>query len=334
MSGSHVVYASTGLGVHDRRWIVALENCGFEVEVRVESVGLVEAVSRAVPADAPVLAGPLDTVARLLVGLPRPVIGLSWGYDLQQGHSKAVSLDELRWISDLDGLVVDSPVTRDLAMGLGLPEDRIALIPWGVDLEVFAPDGPSITAADHGFDPESHVVLSLRTHDHLYRTADVIEAFALAAPVDQDLVLVMGADGPLTEDHVARVADLGLGDRVRFMGRVDEGVLPALLRGAGLYVTASETDGTSVTLLQAMACGTRVLASANPGNDWWVINGETGREFAVGDVAALAELMAARTDMTSMAEAALDLVRRQGDWARNRLKLAEVMALGSRPTSA
>jgi glycosyltransferase involved in cell wall biosynthesis len=334
MSGRHVVYASTGLGVHDRRWIAALEDCGFGVEVRVESVGLAEAVSRSFPADAPVLAGPLDTVARLLVGLPRPVIGLSWGYDLQQGHSKAVPLEELGWIRDLDGLVVDSPVTRDLALGLGLPEDRIALIPWGVDLGVFTPDGPSITAADHGFAPESRVVLSLRTHDHLYRTADVLEAFALAASVDRDLVLVMGGDGPLTAEHESRVAELGLGDRVRFTGRVDEGELPALLRGADLYVTASETDGTSVTLLQAMACGTRVLASANPGNDWWIIDGETGREFAVGDVAALAELMAVRTDMTSMAAAALELVRRQGDWARNRLRLAEVMAFGARQKPA
>jgi glycosyltransferase involved in cell wall biosynthesis len=121
---------------------------------------------------------------------------------------------------------------------------------------------------------------------------------------------------------------------VRFTGRVDEGELPALLRGADLYVTASETDGTSVTLLQAMACGTRVLASANPGNEWWIIDGETGREFAVGDVAALAELMAVRTDMTSMAAAALELVRRQGDWARNRLELAEVMAFGARQKPA
>jgi glycosyltransferase involved in cell wall biosynthesis len=334
MSGRHVVYASTGLGVHDRRWIAALEDCGFEVEVRTDGEGLVDVVSGVRPADAPVLAGPLDTVARRLVGLSRPVIGLSWGYDLQQGHSKAAPLDELGWIRDLSGLIVDSPVTRDLAFSLGLPEDRIALIPWGVDLGVFTPDGPSITAASHSFDPESRVVLSLRTHDHLYRTADVLEAFALAASVDRDLVLVMGGDGPLTAEHESRVAELGLGDRVRFTGRVDEGELPALLRGADLYVTASETDGTSVTLLQAMACGTPVLASANPGNEWWVIDGETGREFAVGDVAALAKLMAVRTDMASMAAAALALVRRQGDWSRNRLKLADVMALGSRPTSA
>lgn len=329
MSGSHVVYASTELGIHDRRWIAALEGCGFTVEARTEGQSLVEAVANARPADAPVLAGPLDTVARRLVGLPRPVIGLSWGYDLQQGHSKAVPLDELGWIRDLDGLIVDSPVTRDLAVSLGLPGERIALIPWGVDLEVFIPDAPRVTASDHGFAQGSRVVLSLRTHDHLYRTADVIEAFALAARIARDVVLVMGADGPLTASHVLRVAELGLENRVRFIGRVGEDALPKLLRGADLYVTASETDGSSVTLLQAMACGTPIAASANAGNEWWIIEGETGREFAVGDVTALAQIMAAGSDVSTLTAAALVLVRKHGDWARNRLKLTDVMALGT-----
>lgn len=325
MSIRHAVYASTGLGVHDRRWIAALEACGFTVDVRTDGDALPEAVSGVRPPDAPVLAGPLDTVARRLVGLPRPVIGLSWGYDLQQGHSKAVSLNALGWIRELDGLVVDSPVTRDRAVSLGLPGERIALIPWGVDLEGFTPDGSRATASDHGFDPGSRVVLSLRTHDDLYRTRDVIEAFARAAAQDPELVLVMGGDGPLAADHQARIADLGLADRVRFIGRVDEHELPALLRGADLYVTASETDGSSVTLLQAMACGTPVVASANAGNEWWIAEGKTGREFDVGDVAALAGLMADRSDVTLLAQAALERVRERGDWSKNRMRLREVM---------
>ena len=328
MATKHAVYASSSLGVHDRRWIAALEACGFEIDVRTDGEDLVEAVSDARPADAPVLAGPLDTVARSLVGLPRPVIGLSWGYDLQQGHSKATSLDGLGWIKDLDGLVVDSPVTRDLAMSLGLPGERIALIPWGVDLKVFTPDGARMAAADHGFAPGSRVVLSLRTHDDLYRTHDIIEAFARAAAQKPELVLIMGGDGPLASEHRARVAHLGLADRVRFIGRVDEHELPALLRGADLYVTASETDGSSVTLMQAMACGTPIAASANAGNEWWIVEGETGHEFAVGDVAALADLMTNLSDPSALVAAALERVRKRGDWARNRLKLVEVMSFG------
>ena len=281
------------------------------------------------PLSAPVLAGPLNSVTKSLVGLSRPVIGLSWGYDLQQGHSQAVPLEAMAWLSGLDGLVVDSPVTRDLAIALGLGPERVVLIPWGVDLELFTPDGPAVSAAAHGFAHGSQVVLSLRTHDTIYRTSDVIEAFARAALADPALMLVLGGDGPLTPAHRARVDELGLAPRVRFIGRVDESELPALLRGADLYVTASETDGTSVTLLQAMACGVPVIASRNPGNATWVREGETGQLFDVGDVKELAALMVSGRTNPDVIDTALRLVRSEGDWTRNRMRLLQV--IGERP---
>ena len=324
-----VVYASASNGVHDRRWVEALRACGFEVTVLSASGDLRASVAAFQPLSAPVLAGPLTSVTKSLVGLSRPVIGLSWGYDLQQGHSQAVPLEAMAWLSGLDGLVVDSPVTRDLAIALGLGPERVVLIPWGVDLELFTPDGPAVSAAAHGFAHGSQVVLSLRTHDTIYRTSDVIEAFARAALADPALMLVLGGDGPLTPAHRARVDELGLAPRVRFIGRVDESELPALLRGADLYVTASETDGTSVTLLQAMACGVSVIASRNPGNATWVREGETGQLFDVGDVKELAALMVSGRTNPDVIDTALRLVRSEGDWTGNRMRLLQV--IGERP---
>lgn len=325
MSDQHVIYASASAGIHDQRWVEALRAGGFEVAVMAASADLRASVDVFEPLAAPVLAGPLNDVTKLLLGLSRPVIGLSWGYDLQQGHSQAMPLESLAWISELDGLVVDNPTTRDLAISLGLATERIVLIPWGVDLELFTPTGPAVSAAAHGFASGSRVVLSLRTHDTLYRTSDVIEAFASAALVDPALVLVMGGAGPLTPAHRARVAELGLESRVRFIGWVDEAKLPALLRGAELYVTASEADGTSVTLLQAMACGVPVAASDNPGNDWWIEEGVTGHRFAVGDIATLANLITARSGVLSMTEHAREVVRSRADWMVNRLALREIL---------
>ena len=169
------------------------------------------------------------------------------------------------------------------------------------------------------------MVLSLRTHDTLYRTSDVIEAFARAALVDPALVLVMGGDGPLTPAHRVRVDELNLAARVRFIGRVAESDLPALLRGADLYVTASETDGTSVTLLQAMACGVPVVASRNAGNVTWIREGETGQLFDVGEVDALAGLLGSSSSNPVITAAALELVRSEGDWAANRTRLLDVI---------
>ena len=243
MNGKHVIYASASAGIHDQRWVEALRACGFEVTVIAANAELRASLEDFEPFSAPVLAGPLNTVTKLLVGLSRPVIGLSWGYDLQQGHSQAVPLESLAWISELDGLVVDNPATRDLAISLGLAAERIVLIPWGVDLELFAPTGPVVSAAAHGFASESRVVLSLRTHDTIYRTSDVIEAFARAALDDLALMLVMGGDGQLTPAHRARVAEALLPRVPRDAARDDAGHRDAALAPA-LEAEAALTNHT------------------------------------------------------------------------------------------
>ncbi|MDO8307678.1 MAG: glycosyltransferase [Actinomycetota bacterium] len=317
-----VGYASPGWGVHDRRWVEGLRACGFEVEVLSGIEDLAAEVPRRLPAGAPVLAGPLPTVARALVDSAHPIVGLSHGWDLQAGHAQSVPVAELDWLPELARLIVDSPSTRSRAEAAGMPTDRIDLLPWGIDLDRFEPDGDKATLASPA---DARVVLSLRTHDRLYRTADVIEAFALAASRDPALFLVMGGAGPLTNEHRERVRTLGLGRRVSFTGQVDEDAIAALMRAAALYVTASETDGTSVTLLQAMACRLPVVCSRNPGNEWWVQDGVTGHVFDIGDIDRLAMLMATASVTGPGLTAARAAVVERADWRRNRLMLAGIV---------
>lgn len=322
MSVHPVVYASDTWGVHDQRWVAALESCGFAVEVFTDGATDRDAILMALPSSAPVLAGPLTTVTRALVDLPRRVVGLSWGFDIQPGHAQAAEPGSLDWLPRLDALIVDSPSSSQIAQSLGMDPARIYLLPWGIDLEAFQVDGP---AADLGLPPGARVVLSLRRHDHLYRTADIVEAFGRAAAIDPDLVLVMGGSGPLADQHRQRVTELGLTDRVRFTGHVDEADIALLLRAADLYVTATETDGTSVTLLQAMSCGVPVLASAIPDNQWWIEDGVTGRTFAVGDVDALADLIVGERRSQARLDAARAAVVQRADWQENRRALTTIM---------
>jgi glycosyltransferase involved in cell wall biosynthesis len=322
MSGRPVIYASSGWGVHDRRWTDALKSCGFTVHVVPAGPNLRGDVENAVTPDAPVLAGPLTTVTSQLVDLKRRVVGLSWGFDLQPGHSASAKIGELAWLPQLDALIVDSPSTQREALAHGLADEQIHLIPWGIELDRFTPSGPR---THFGFPPGSRVLLSLRRHDHLYRTADVVEAFGQASKEDPELVLVMGGTGPLTSDHRERIDALGLSHRVAFIGQVDEQDIAPLLRAADLYVTASETDGTSVTLLQAMACRTPVAASQTAGNEWWIADGRTGRTFPVGDVPALAALMVDDRQHAAELDQAARLVHERADWNKNRMALTSIM---------
>ena len=314
----HVLYVSNTNGVHDDRWIEAMRSSGCTVTpLQVDPEGN-EARSRVMSLTTElgidiIVAGPLTTCTSHLVGLDVPLVGLSWGFDLHE-MADDESDSDLSWMVGLAGLIVDSEPTQLIAEDLGVSRDRIELIPWGVDLDLFDPTGPR--AAHPELPMNSRVVLSARSHEPLYRVGDIVTAFERARSlVNDDVYLVVLNDGPLTEEMRA-----GAGDHTLFLGRVSERELAAWLRRSDLYVSSSETDGSSVTLLQAMACGTPVLVSDTPGNRAWVYADLTGGIFPLGDVGALTRALTTALSDVNVGESigrAIAQVRLRADWSGN-----------------
>jgi L-malate glycosyltransferase len=322
---SECLYVTRGWGVHDERWVSALRSQGFEpvvLSVAEDFANLeeIQAEIRMHP-DQPVLAGPLIPIAEAIVGSSQRVIGLSWGFDLHH----ATDLD---WLPQLAGLIVDSSATKQIAVDAGIPDGCISTLPWGVDLTTFTNEGSSIDPTVWNLPSQTRILLSLRAHETLYRISEIIEAFAEVANRHPDVALMIGHDGSLTPELEQQVHHLGLDHRVRFIGRMAEAELPAIMRSATAYITASEVDGTSVTLLQAMACGTPVIASDNPGNRDWVTQ-ETGVTFPVGSIDALAAAIEQVLDdpeqATGRAHAAREAVTQHADWRANRVLLGHAM---------
>lgn len=335
-SDRECVYVTQGWGIHDERWAAALLECGLMPHLIslgrdvADALELRDAVAEAAHGGLPVLAGPLDTVTPALVDLDIPLVGLSWGYDLTRAHDRS---QDLSWLSRLSGLMVDSAWNAGIAREAGVPSDRITYLPWGVDLSVFAFHGPWIDAFLLGVPPHAPLVVSLRAHEELYRVRDILEAFA-AVPrrldVHEDFpdpYLIVGHEGSLTSELRSLAGSLGIADRVRFIGRVKEEELVPLLGRAACYVSASEVDGTSVTLLQAMACGTPVVVSDTPGNRDWITDGETGFTFPTGDVPALTRALVSVTAHYPIAvvEQARREVERRADWQANLPRLRQAL---------
>lgn len=319
------VYATAGWGIHDERWVTGLVEVGYQPSVISlgRDVSSVRDLRLRVAASAgdgqPVLAGPLHTVTHALLGLGLRLVGLSWGYDLADAAAEG---RDLSWLAGLPGLIVDSRANVEVARVAGLSQGRITLLPWGIDLSTFAFHDSRTDSPDLGVPADGAVVLSLRAHEEQYRVEDIVRAFAEiggdTGPGDAPY-LVIGHSGSLT-DHLRRVAtDLGIVDRTRFVGTVPEADLAPLMGRASCYVTASQVDGTSVTMLQAMACGTPVIASATPGNLGWVRPGVTGYAYPTGDVAALAAVMAqVLSDRPAqVVQRARALVETEADWHAN-----------------
>ena len=94
---------------------------------------------------------------------------------------------------------------------------------------------------------------------------------------DQDPTyrLEIAGDGPCREELVRLTHELGIGSAVKFLGEVRN--IPELLARASLFVLSSKSEGISLTLLEAMALGLPVAATAVGGNPEVVVDGQTGR---------------------------------------------------------
>jgi glycosyltransferase involved in cell wall biosynthesis len=202
-----------------------------------------------------------------------------------------------------------------------------------VDLDAFPFHAPWIDAFLLGVPPHAHLVLSLRSHRPDTRVGDVVEAFAsIPRRVDihedfPDPYLIVGHAGPLTADLQRLVDERRVANRTRFLGTVPPADLVPLLGRGSCYVTASAVDACPASLLQAMACGTPVIAAATPAVLEWVEDEVTGYTFPPGDVTALAAVMSmVMADYpTEVVQRARARVEERADWASEAARLAAVM---------
>lgn len=189
-----------------------------------------------------------------------------------------------------DCVIVSSPNLAE-ASPLVRCARRVAVVPFGIDLDRFqraAGDGRGAGVRAGG----GPLVLFVGRFVY-YKGLDVlIDAVATLAGGGWDGTLLLAGDGPLEPELRRRVASRGLQDRVRFLGRVADGDLPAWYRAADLFVLPSVafTETFGVVQVEAMASGLPVVSTRlATGVPWVNQHGESGLTVPPGDVRALAE---------------------------------------------
>lgn len=204
---------------------------------------------------------------------------------------------------------------RYLAEQIGVPERRMTRIINGVNCEHFAP-GPADTSVLPGglVESDSIVFGTVGRMHGVKAQTHLADAFAMAgelAPPDlaKRMRLVMVGDGPLRGIAQSRLDAAGLGARSWLPGARDDVV--ELMHTLDVFVLPSLTEGISNTILEAMACGRPVIATAVGGNAELVDDGVTGKLVPADDVPALAAAMLEYAGDQALRE-------RQGRAARDR----------------
>ncbi len=254
-----------------------------------------------------------------------PVLASSWGSDLllDAGRNRAWTRATTVALRAADGFMCDCDTVRRAAQAFAkIPDSRIAQFPWGIRNGSFSAAGPLPSETHFVSEPGAFRFICTRAWEPLYGIDVLIEAFRMAHHENNSLRLMLLGGGSMAGAVHSFVTQHGLDKVVLTPGPISAHELPRWFRAAHGYVSCARSDGTSVSLLEAMATGLPVLASDIPSNREWVSAEENGWLAVVGSGDSFAANMLRIASLNSAERAAISarnqkIVAERADWDKN-----------------
>lgn len=231
-----------------------------------------------------------------------------------------------------DQVLTASSAGYAMMRSLGIPEDRISMTMDTVDNDWWLTEAAradrAATRASWGTDENEKIIVFCGKLQAWKGPLELLHAFAEAAIPRS--TLVFAGEGPLRAQIEEEARAIGLGERVRMLGFVNQSKLPAVYKASDLMVIPSRYEPFGLVVNEAMLCGCVVVASDKVGaiRDL-IVPGQTGFVYSCGDANALAGVLrqafADPVRLSSFREAAL--ARMQG-WSQATCVAALIDAIG------
>ncbi len=224
-----------------------------------------------------------------------------------------------RFLNRVDRIIATSAAYAESSPWLQRYSDKCCVIPLGIDLQRFTPD------------PDSHnppFKLLFVGRLRYYKGLDLL---LRAMPELPGVMLDVAGRGPMEGEWKRLSSQLGLDERVNFLGDVSDDDLPGIYRSADLFVLPANcrAEAFGTVLLEAMASGLPCITTdVGSGTSWVVQNGDTGFVIPAGDIRSLVSsvrnVLQNKNLRNSMAESAR---RRARDHFSEKLLCDRVMTL-------
>jgi glycosyltransferase involved in cell wall biosynthesis len=213
-----------------------------------------------------------------------------WGSDvtISLRRSRRTALYGNVSLRAADLVTGDSASLVEDVIAAGACRERTHLVQFGVDTRRFSPDPEPVALRERLGLGGRRVLLSPRAVTPLYRHRVAVEALP---ELPADVVLLMArylVDETEMAAIGARATALGVADRVRIVDGIDHAEMPDFYRLADVMLSIPSSDATPVTLLEAMACGTPVVATDLPSIREWMGDLDPAALVPVDDPAATA----------------------------------------------
>jgi len=261
-----------------------------------------------------------------------PFILFVWGSDVLLLPTKYFPLKPLVVYSlkKADVVVVDSNVQKETAIRLGCRPEKIVKFPW-VNLTGFTQNENQRNAIrdEYGWTKENVVVISLRNHRSIYGIEHLINAVPTIIEKNKNVRFLILGEGPLSRLFKSKMKRFAENGYVEFVGAVPHEKVTSYLSAADIYVSTSYSDGTSASLLEAMACELPAVVTDIAGNAEWIENEVNGFLIPVASSQKLTEKILQLADNQELREKlrskAKETVKAKVDWQKNMHRLMETI---------
>jgi glycosyltransferase involved in cell wall biosynthesis len=205
---------------------------------------------------------------------------------------KQVILPKLFNLADI--IIVGSTPGKNLLQSIGIDENKIVITPFIVNndwwLEQATKIDKGLVRKEWNIPENALVTLYVAKLQPWKRPQDLLQAFAKLE--QKNTYLIYAGDGILKQDLENQAQQLGITNRVKFLGFINQSQLPFVYCGADVLVLPSEYEPFGVVVNEAMLCGCVVITSDRVGAHHDLIReGENGFVYPCGDTEALANIL-------------------------------------------
>ncbi|MCC7158976.1 MAG: glycosyltransferase, partial [Ignavibacteria bacterium] len=262
-----------------------------------------------------------------------PHLSMPWGSDILVEPDKSFVVKRIvnKVMKTCDHVQCDAEfVKQKIVNDYGLKPDMITVFPWGIDLSMFKMNDRVGARKELNINPEKFVIIFNRHLEPIYGVNYLLEAYKNFSAGKEDVLLLMISDGSQKVSVLKFISDNELEQKVTILGRVPNCELPALLSAADVYCSPSLSDGTSLSLLEAMACGLGLVVTDVPAIMEWV-NKDNGlmvrKEDPEGLRTAFEKYYKDRTLVQTHGCKNIEIAHQRADWDKNYIKLKHIYGL-------
>lgn len=314
-----VAYIGRNNNIHDRRIIQVLSKNFHVLEMYTKDLGSKPLSIDFFAGVSLIVAGPLtDAISAIPISVKVPILGISHAFDL---NSEAGDLALSGNVARCAAIISDCGYITKILRGTYNFQRDIIEMPWGCDRGYFS-------SAKINFEKKIKILVT-RNWFSVYRNDVILEALKLLNSKNIEFSCTFIGDGPLLEDQKRNLNKMSQSLDVRFLGYKSSPEIRSAMSDNWIYLSAASSDGSSISLLEAMAAGMICVTTDFPSNKEWIEHSVSGFLFRNGDSEALAlqiELISSLSikEKKEMSRNAKEIILKRGDWKLNQNALTSI----------